>query len=192
MKKFKQTFTFGIAAGFLLAGASAQAAAPTPYVGAGISQSNFKVRNIGGDIGAHDNSDPATNVYGGLKFNNNFGVEAGYAYLNHLRDDFQTRSGNASQSAHAQAIYAVGTASVPLGGRFEATANAGVAQGHVTKMSLPDGEQLGGDKLGMTGGVGVRYNIAQHYSAGIDYQHFAKLSDHVKANMVGADFRYSF
>lgn len=127
----------------------------SPYIGAGVGQSDF---SIAGDWGAgvdtDDDSDTAWRVFGGMRVFDIVGLELGYI-------DFGEAEGTGGASAEAEAIDLVALASVPVPlGRHQIDL-FGKAGGYWWDSDVsgagPGNNLRDSDDFDYTYGVGVQY-----------------------------------
>jgi OOP family OmpA-OmpF porin len=185
--KMKPTILFAMIAA-LAAPVAAQAEA---YIGANVGRAEQKVEVSG--ISFKEN-DTGFKLYGGYNFNQNFGIEGGFADLG----DAKRSANNASISSKAQSIYVAATGILPLNDQFALFGKAGVATTHVKlKASAPGIAASASDNHASPFvGVGASFALNKNVSFVAEYEYFGKIAkdgdDSIKANMISAGVRYSF
>lgn len=139
--------------------------APHAYVGIGASTSDNITKDeyrVGGKI------------YGGYQFDRNWGVEAGYTYLD--SQDFSRSIGanrNLSGSVKGSNSYIAGKYTIPINERFSAYGKLGLAYTE-RKYSDNAGLRYNDNDTGVYGGVGVQYKLNQNVSLVGEYERYGK------------------
>lgn len=173
------------------------------YVGGAIGRSSYSLSSSnrmpvtvpwGGQKASK--SGTAYKLYGGYRFTEHFGVEAGYARLGRVSQWSPTYGyGNSRlQSGTGQVFYAAATARMPLGEAFAINGRLGVARGRVSGDNnwAPVNQRLSGSSTGLMFGVGAEYRMTQNLAITADYDHFGKLSKQAKGGMFTVGLKASF
>jgi len=163
------------------------------YVGAALGRGSFGAKDLGLPKAASDETGMAGKLYGGYRFTDTWGVEAGYARLGGLKETLTVGSNSVTQSASGRSLYVAGTGRLPLSSAFALNAKAGVSFGKVSGTNvLPAASDMTGSKRSFMYGVGAEYRLSQNVALTADFDHFGRLSDKVRGNMVSAGVRYAF
>lgn len=167
-----------------------------PYVGVGLGFSKLGPRNEapGSNGGPHEHGPEVAKIYGGFRFTDHWGVEAGWAQLGRVHDDTLAADGSISHHpGNAHSVYLAGTGRMALGHGFSLIGKAGISFGHVSaKASGDSGFTLGGSKAAPLLGVGAEYSLKPNLDLTFDLDGFGKVSDSVKASSATVGIRYRF
>ena len=79
-----------------------------------------------------DDRSSAVKIFGGYRFNENFGVEAGYAALGSFSENANVGGANVTQDGRARSIFGVATGRLPLGDSIALHGRLGVSFGKVS------------------------------------------------------------
>lgn len=183
----KKNILIALIAAAAIAPVAAQA--QDTYVGANIGRSEQKLTIDGfGSLKDHDTS---FKVYGGYQFNENFGIEGGYADLGKMK----LTSGAATASANPRSLYVAATGTMPLAERFALTGKIGAARSRTTLSLTGEAD----DKMSHSGlmfGVGTSYAITPTVLAVVEYENFGKVIDEdggsLKASVLSVGVRVKF
>ncbi len=138
----------------------------SPYVGAGVGQSDFDIdgNDFGIASGVDDDTDTAWRVFAGLRMHQYFGVELGYI-------DFGETTGTLGARAEATGVDLVGVGFLPLwqsgAHGFDLFGKVGGYwwDGDVSDTGL-NASLDGGDDFDWTAGVGVQYTFSGFQTSG--------------------------
>lgn len=156
--------------------------------------------NLGGARGRIDSNNAqssSTNagfkLYGGYQITPMFGAEAGYAYLGK-----GNVSVNGVDGGHLKphALYAAGTATLPLNKDFALFAKLGVSANRTT-IDMPAGQaSVKSSKTSAMFGLGASYTITPALALVAEYENYGKTQNtqlaSVKADMLSVGLRYKF
>lgn len=158
------------------------------YVGAAIGQSKYDLSSGTGNF-RFDDTDTAGKIYGGGRFNQNFGLEIGYVNMG--------RADRAGGRTKAQGIDLAVVGRAPLGDRFDVFGKLGTTYGWTRTSSVAgSGVQGGKDNgFGVLYGVGASYYFTPQLAGVIEVEsrdfHFAGTGrDSVRATTVGLRYNY--
>lgn len=165
--------------------------AENAYIGANVGRAEQKA-NIEG-LSFKDNT-TAYKLYGGYKFDQNFGVEAGFADLREAE-----KAGNGARiAAKPQALYVAATGSLPLNEQFSVFAKLGVARSHVKVSASAAGfsDSASDNRTSAYVSVGAAYALNAKVSLVAEYENFDKVAkdgdSHIKADLLSVGIRYAF
>jgi OOP family OmpA-OmpF porin len=169
------------------------------YVGGAIGRSSFSLSNAnsvpvpwGGEKGSK--SGTAYKLYGGYRFTETFGVEAGYARLGRVSQWTSVRGLSTLQNGSGQVFYAAATARLPLGDSFALNGRLGVSRGRISGGDnwVPANQRISGSATGVMAGFGAEYRMTKNLSVTADYDYFGKLSKQAKGGMLSVGLRANF
>lgn len=181
---------FAVIAGAVLA-MPMFAQAQNAYVGVNAGSAELKLT---GDLGSGKEDKTGYKAYAGYDFNQNFGLEAGYANFGKLKD----READASVSMETSAFYLAATATLPINPQFSAFVKGGVSQNRTKAVLSGFGQRFSGseDKTSGMFGIGAAYHFNQNMSAVAEYENFGKTYSEngakLKASLVSIGVRYKF
>ncbi|WP_260319274.1 porin family protein [Variovorax guangxiensis] len=169
------------------------------YVGGAIGRSSYSLSSsnrVPVPWGGEKSSKSATayKLYGGYRFTETFGVEAGYARLGRVSQWSSNGAYSRLQSGTGQVFYAAATARLPLGESFALNGRLGIARGRVSgdnNWVLPS-QRISGSSTGMMAGFGAEYRMTQNLAVTADYDYFGKLSKQAKGGMFTVGLKASF
>ena len=176
---------------------SAQAAEPAPhtglYVGGAAGVSRYRLSDPGAPVVAKDTSGTGIKLYGGLRFTEHFGIEAGYAQLGQFSERVRQGGAEVEQRGKGRVFYAAATGRIPVTEAIAINARAGIAQGRVSgSNALSASANPIGRERGLMLGGGVEYGLSRNLAITADYDHFGKLSRAAKGGLVTVGLRASF
>lgn len=176
---------------------SAHAAEPPPhtgiYVGGALGMSRYRLADPGAPVVSKDNSGTGLKLYGGWRFTENFGIEAGYARLGQFSERVRQGVSEVEQQGKGRVLYAAATGRIPLAGAFAINGRAGVAQGQVSGRNvLSAAANPIGRERGLMLGGGLEYGLSHNIAITADYDHFGKLSRAAKGGLVTVGLRATF
>lgn len=164
-----------------------------PYVGAALGRTSFSAKGLGLPRTASDESAQASKVYGGYRFSNTVGVEAGYVRLGSLSETLTVGANPVTQTTSARSLYVAATSRLPLSTDFALTGKAGISFGRASGANLlPAASDMSGSKRSFMWGVGAEYQLTSATALTVDFDHFGPVSDKVRANLFSAGVRYRF
>lgn len=176
---------------------NAQAAEPAPhtglYVGGAAGVSRYRLADPGAPVASKDTSGTGLKLYGGLRFTEHFGIEAGYAQLGQFSERVRQGGAEVEQQGKGRVFYAAATGRIPITDAIAINARAGIAQGRVSGHNVlsANANPIGRERGLMLGG-GVEYGLARNLAITADYDHFGKLSRAAKGGLVTIGLRASF
>lgn len=179
----------------LLGGAqAAEPAAHTgPYLGGGLGLSGFRIDAQAIPATHSDRSGTGFKLYGGWRFTEHLGVEAGYAHLGRFSQEAGGSGAATVRKGTARAFYGAVTGRLPLGERFALHGRVGLAAGRVSGSGAwPAATSPEGRKNGVMFGVGAEYGLAPGMALTVDMDYFGKLSPHAKGALVTVGLRAAF
>lgn len=180
-----------------LALGSAHAAEPALntgfYVGGAVGGSRYSLADPGGPVASKDTTGTGFKLYGGWRFNENFGVEGGYARLGKFSERVRLGGAEVEQSGTGRAFYGAVTGRFPVSESFALNGRAGLAFGRVSGTNvLAAGANPIGSKRSLMVGLGVEYSLARNVALTADYDYFGKLSGNAKGGLWTVGLRTSF
>lgn len=132
-------------------------------------------------------------LYGGLRFTENFGIEDGYAQLGKFSERVRQGGTEIEQQGKGRVLYAAATGRIPVTDAIAINARAGIAQGRVSGRNvLPASANPIGRERGLMLGGGREYGLSRSLAITADYDHFGKLSRAAKGGLVTVGLRASF
>jgi OOP family OmpA-OmpF porin len=164
------------------------------YVGGGFGQSTYDVDDAGATTTSRDESGSGFKLYGGYEFDQNWGVEVGYANLGKLKNVYNVLGTNVTRSAKSYSVYVAGTGTLPLNEQFSLFGKLGLATNHISVDGSAGGFTVSesGSKSGMMFGVGAAYNVTKNVAVTLEYENFGKVAEDTKAQMWTVGARYKF
>lgn len=177
----------------VLAALAGTAAAQTTYIGGNVGRAEQKISVDG--IGSLKDHDTSYKLYAGYNFNQNFGLEAGYADLGELKQS----SGIYSISTEPTSVYFAATGTLPLEAGFSLIGKVGIARTEV-KAHAAIGNLRDSDKASRSttyASIGGAYAINTNFSVVAEYEYFGKIAKFedggdLKANTISVGVRYKF
>ncbi len=164
-----------------------------PYVGAALGRTSFSTKNLGVPKTGSDESAQASKVYGGYRFSNLVGVEAGYVRLGSAVETLTVGNNTVSQGVTARSLYVAATSRLPLSTDFALTGKAGISFGKASGANLlPASTDMTGSTRAFMWGVGAEYQLTDALALTADFDHFGQVSSKVRANLFSAGVRYRF
>lgn len=164
-----------------------------PYVGAALGRTSFSAKNLGLPKTGSDESAQASKVYGGYRFSDRLGVEAGYVRLGNAVETLTVGNNAVSQTVKARSLYVAATSRLPLSSDFALTGKAGVSFGKASGSNvLPVAADMTGSKRSFMWGIGAEYQLTNALALTADFDHFGQVSNKMRANLFSAGVRYRF
>ncbi|MFL6631704.1 MAG: porin family protein [Massilia sp.] len=164
-----------IATSAVAGAAQAQTTAPHAYVGIGAATADNK---------STDDYHTNAKIYGGYEFDQNWGVEAGYANFD--------KENAAGGTVKGSGTYVAGKYSIPLAERFTGYGKLGVAYNE-RKYSGAAGTQVNSYDTGLYGGVGVEYKLNEKLALNAEYERYGKdKAFGAKADVYTVGLKYGF
>ena len=152
------------------------------YARVEVGQSNFSLSSALPQTGS-DERGQAVKVFGGYRFNENLGVEAGYAALGRFSESVTVGGASLKQDGKARSIFGAATGRLPLGESFALHGRLGLSSGKVSGTNvLPAGGNLMGSKTSVLLGVGAEYRPKPNVALTVNVDSYGKLSNKVKAS----------
>ena len=160
------------------------------YARVEVGRSNFGLSSTLPQAGSDDHGQ-AVKGFGGYRFNENFGLEAGYAALGSFSESVTVGGASVKQDGKARSIFGAATGRLPLGESFALHGRLGLSSGKVSGTNLlPASDTLMGSKTSVLFGVGAEYRPKPNVALTVNYDNYGKLSNNVKASalVVGLHF----
>ena len=152
------------------------------YARVEVGRSNFSLSSALPRVGS-DEHDQAVKVFGGYRFNENLGLEAGYAALGKFSESVNVGGASVTQDGKARSIFGAATGRLPLGESFAIHGRLGLSAGKVSGTSvLPADDNLMGSKTSVLSGLGAEYRPKPNVALTVNYDSYGKLSNNVKAS----------
>ena len=161
-----------------------------PYARVEVGRSNFGLANTLPQV-ASDRHGQAAKLFGGYRFNENFGVEAGYAALGSFSESVTVGAASVKQDGKARSLFGVATGRLPFGESFAVHGRLGLSAGKVSGTNgLPAANNLMGSTTSVLFGLGAEYRPTSNVALTLNYDDFGHLSTRVRANslVVGLHF----
>ncbi len=153
-----------------------------PYARVEIGRTHFSLSNALPQVGV-EHRGSAAKFFGGYRFNENLGVEGGYAALGSFSQSVTLGGATVRQDGKARSLYAAATGRLPLGESFALHGRLGVSFGKVSGTSvLPAGNNLLGSTASGLLGVGAEYRPTRNVALTVNYDNYGHLSDKVQAS----------
>jgi OOP family OmpA-OmpF porin len=154
------------------------------YARVEVGQSHFNLSSTLPNAGSNDHGQ-AFKVFGGYRFDENLGVEAGYASMGSFSENVSVGGASVRQDGKARSIFAAATGRLPLGESFALQGRLGASFGKVSGTNvLPAGDSLMGGKTSVLFGVGAEYRPQPNVALTINVDSYGKLSNKVRASAV--------
>ena len=164
-----------------------------PYVGAALGRTSFSAKNLGLPKTGSDESAQASKVYGGYRFSDRLGVEAGYVRLGTAVETLTVGNNAVAQAVKARSLYVAATSRLPLSSDFALTGKAGVSFGKASGTNvLPVAADMTGSKRSFMWGIGAEYQLTNAIALTADFDHFGQVSNKMRANLFSVGARYRF
>ena len=165
---------------------AAQAAPNDGIVGAyarvEVGRSNLVLSSSLPEVAASEH-DQAVKLFGGYRFNENLGIEIGYAALGSFSKNAIVGGASVKQDGTARSVFAVATGRMPVGESFALHGRQGPSFGKVSGTNLlPEGDNLMGSKTSVLLGLGAEYRPKPNIALTVNYDSYGKLSNNVKAS----------
>jgi opacity protein-like surface antigen len=167
--------------------------APRPYIGVGVATADHDY-SLGGATNVNsDGYKASAKVFGGVEFDQRYGIEAGYTDFRGSDFSYTNATGAAGHgSSDGYGVYVAGKASVPLNDQFSAYGKLGVAYSK-RKLSSDLGLNADQNDTGAYAAVGLQYNINQQVALTAEYERYGKSKDFgAKPDVLTAGLKYSF
>ncbi len=163
------------------------------YVGAALGRTSFDAKTPGLPTVASDEVAAGAKLYGGWRLGEHLGVEAGYVRFGSLAESVTVDGRTVEQAAKGRSLYAALTGRMPMTEKIVLTGKAGISFGKVSGTDvLPASAHLIGSRRSFMYGVGAEYRLSPQVALTADFDHFGKLSEGARANLLSAGVRYSF
>ena len=178
----KAKLTIVLCAALGLSPLAAHAAETYAGVNAGRADQEF-------DAGVFKSSDKTTafKLYGGYRFTKHFGLEGGF--VQHGKATLPL-SGTIL-TAKPRSLYVAATGAIPLTEQFSLTGKVGASYNR-TKFSNFGANSRTSSKTSLVAGVGVSLKFTPTISGVAEYEHFDKLADNLKSNVVSVGVQFAF
>ena len=153
-----------------------------PYARVEVGRSDFGLSSALPQSGS-DKHGQAVKVFGGYRFNENLGVEAGYAALGSFSESVSVGGAGLKQDGKARSIFAAVTGRLPLGESFALHGRLGLSSGKVSGTDvLPASDSLMGGANSLMLGVGAEYKPLPNVALTVNFDDYGHLSNKVKAS----------
>jgi OOP family OmpA-OmpF porin len=192
----KKKFFATILGAALVVPFSAQAAGG--YAGGAFGQSTYDIEDPLPTATSRDEKGNAWKLYGGYEFNQNWGVEGGYANLGKMRNVYNESGISVATAVKSYSLYVAGTGTLPLNDQFSLFGKLGLATNHVSVSATATAAGGSGSatatdsKSGLMFGVGAAYAFTKNVALTMEYEDFGKSSGDVKAQMWSLGVRFKF
>ncbi len=164
-----------------------------PYIGGSITRSDFNPEVLGLPSVSAEHAGLGGKAYGGYRFNEYVGIEAGYADLGSITGTQVANGATFEQRAKARAYYGAVTGRMPVSEAFALTGKLGVSYGRVRGDSTASAPtDLRGPRRSFMYGLGVEYRVSPRVAVVAEFERFGRVSDNVSASAVSAGIRYWF
>jgi OOP family OmpA-OmpF porin len=160
------------AAGLAASGAHAQQS----YVGVNVGQTEQKL-SING-VGSVKDEDTAFKIYTGYRYDQTFGIEAGY--VNH--GEAEVRGAGLRVGSKPQSLYLAATATLPLANQFSLFGKLGASYNR-TKLNATGAAEEKENRTTPLIGIGAAYAFTPAVSGVLEYEHFGKVVDQDGGNL---------
>ena len=162
------------------------------YAGIGLGVSSMDVNSSPSTVSKVDDHG-ALKMYGGYRFTENFGAEAGYVRTGRIKVTESINDIDVTRSVKTRAAYLVGTGRLPITSNFSILARLGMAYGDVNVGDVaPIPNTVDGSKISIMFGASAQYRLSDRYSLSLDYDHVSKESKLVSANALTMTVSRSF
>ena len=163
-----------------------------PYARVEVGRSNFGLSSALPQT-ASDKHGQAAKLFGGYRFDENLGFEAGYAALGSFSESVTLGGASVKQDGKARSIFAVATGRLALGESFAVHGRLGLSSGKVSGTNgLPAANSLMGSKSSVLFGVGAEYRPRPNVALTLNYDSYGKLSYKVTANALVVGVHFTF
>jgi OOP family OmpA-OmpF porin len=130
-----------------------------------------------------DEHGSAIKAFAGYRFDENLGVEAGYAALGSFSETLDVGGASITQDGKARSIFGMGTYRLPLGESVALHGRLGLSAGKVSGTNvLPAGDKLTGSKTSVLVGFGAEYRPRPNLALTVNVDSYGKLSNNVNAS----------
>jgi len=173
------------------------AAAQGAYVGVNAVKNKNKLTLE--DDGSFKDTSTNFKLYGGYNFNQNFGLEGGYADLGKAKLTFVDGADTTNFKVKGHSFYFAATGTLPLNEQFSLFAKAGLSFNRVKIDATENGVFAASKSYNRTSpliGVGASYKFSKEWSVVAEYENYGKTfkedGDHIKTSGFSIGARYSF
>ncbi len=130
-----------------------------------------------------DEHGSAIKFFGGYRFDENLGVEAGYVALGSFSETIQVGGAGVTQTGKARSIFGAATYRLPLGESVALHGRLGLSSGKVSGTNvLPAGDKLMGSRTSVLVGFGAEYRPRPNLALTVNVDSYGKLSNNVNAS----------
>ena len=162
-----------------------------PYARVEVGRSNLGLSSTLPQASS-DEHGQAFKVFGGYRFNENLGVEAGYAALGSFSESVTVGGASVRQDGKARSIFGAATGRLPLGESFALHGRLGLSSGKISGTNvLPAGDSLMGSKTSVLFGLGAEYRPKPNVALTVNCDSYGKLSNNVKASALVFGFHFT-
>lgn len=180
----KKTMLIALIAAAALAPA---AQAQSSYVGASIGRAEQKV-SLSSQL---DETATSYKVYAGYMFNQNFGIEAGWAD----HGDAERSAAGYTIGAQPRSLYLAATGSFPVSERFAVIGKIGAASNRTRLSATGEANETLKETTALIG-IGATFAITPTLLAVVEYENFGKIikedDGNMKLDVLSAGLRYKF
>ena len=153
-----------------------------PYARVEVGRGNFGLSSALPQSSS-DEHGQAVKVFGGYRFDENLGIEAGYAALGSFSESVTAGGASVRQDCKARSIFGAATGRLPLGESFALLGRLGLSSGKVSGTNvLPASDNVMGSKTSVLLGLGAEYRPKPNIALTVNYDSYGKLSNKVKAD----------
>jgi opacity protein-like surface antigen len=161
------------------------------YARVEVGRSNIGLSNTQAQAGSNDHAQ-AVKLFGGYRFDQNLGVELGYAALGSFSQSATVGGAGVRQDAKARSTFAVATGRMPVGEAVALHGRLGLSSGKVSGATLlPQSDSLMGSKTSVLFGLGAEYRPRSNIALTLNVDSYGKLSNKVKASALVFGFHFT-
>ena len=152
------------------------------YARVEVGRSNFGLSSTLPQVASNEHGQ-AVKLFGGYPFNENLGVEVGYAALGSFTKSVMVAGASVKQDGTARSVFGVATGRMPVADSFALHGRLGLSFGKVSGTNLlSEGDNLMGSKTSVLFGVGAEYRLKPNVALTVNYDSYGKLSNSVTAS----------
>jgi opacity protein-like surface antigen len=184
---------FALIATATAVGAAQAQNAPAPYIGVGIATADHSYKIGGATVTDQDDWKAGAKIFGGVDFNQNWGLEGGYTRFGDADARYTIGAVPGTLSTKAHSFYLAGKGSVPVNEQLSVFGKLGVAHNkhevRATLASLNRDES----KNEAYAGLGAQYNLNKQVALTAEYERYGKKKDiGTKADVFTVAAKYNF
>jgi len=185
----------------LIAGATAMGAAQAqttmaqarPYIGVGVASADHEYNVAGATNMDSDGYKASGKLFGGVEFDQTWGVEAGYTDFRKAHANFTRNNVPGRVESEGHSFYVAGKANAPINEQFSVYGKLGAAYNKSELHSVTPGLSRDDSKTEVYAGVGGQYNLSKQVALTLEYERYGKSKDFgAKADVITVAARYNF